>query len=127
MFSICQAKNLISVLAIFIPVIRAFKKAYISPAAKNSLPFSLKTSSLKRTLCIHYLFRFNKDQVEVQALLNSGNEVNTMASAYAASFGLEVRSNIIRAKKIDDSIFQIFDMLIASFRINNKLGQSRFF
>ncbi len=48
------------------------------------------TPPLEHVKCIHYPVRFKKNQAEVQALINSGSEVNAMAPAYAAKLGLKV-------------------------------------
>lgn len=46
--------------------------------------------SLERVLYIYHLVRFKKDQTKIQALLDFGNEVNTMAPAYIVKLGLKV-------------------------------------
>ena len=45
---------------------------------------------LNRVPCIQYPVKFKKDSTEVQALLDSGSEVNAMTPAYAAVLGLHV-------------------------------------
>ena len=44
--------------------------------------------ALQKILCIHYLIRFKKKKV--QALIDSGSEVNAMTPAYASKLGLRV-------------------------------------
>ena len=45
-----------------------------------------------------------------------GNEVNAMATpAYAAKQGLKIQKTDIRAQKIDSSIFDTFEMVLAEF------------
>lgn len=50
-----------------------------------------------------------------------------MTSAIAAKLSLKVRAINMRAQKIDGFTFEIFGMVLASFQVENKLGQSRFF
>lgn len=50
-----------------------------------------------------------------------------MIPAYVANLGLKIRPTNIKAQKIDCSILQRFDMVLASLSVNNNLGQSLFF
>lgn len=45
---------------------------------------------LKRMLCIYYIIYFKKNQIEIQALNNSQNEVNVMTLVYVSKLGLKV-------------------------------------
>lgn len=74
----------------------------ITPGSNDS------TQPLECISCIHYPVWFKKDQAKVQALLDSGNEVNAMTTAYAARLGLKVRPNDVGAQKIDGSTLEIF-------------------
>lgn len=82
---------------------------------------------LECILSIYHLIPFKKDQAKVQALLNSGSEVNTMTLANIAWLNLKIWPTNIRAQKIDGFRLKIFRMILASFQVNNKLVQSRFF
>lgn len=75
--------------------IEACKEAYAPSVTENTTLFD--TFLLKRMLYIYYLICFKKDQGKVQALLNSGNEVNAMIPAYATKLGFKVQSTDIRA------------------------------
>ncbi len=55
------------------------------------------TPPLEHVPCIHYPVRFKKDKAEVQALIDSGIEVNVMVPAYAAKLGLKVWPNDVGA------------------------------
>ena len=50
-----------------------------------------------------------------------------MTSAYALRLGLRVCRTNIGAQKIDGIILKIFEMVLASFQIEDKLGKARFF
>lgn len=71
--------------------------------------------ALELVLCIHYPVRFQKDQEEVQALLNSGSEVNVITPAYATKLGLPIKKTNVGAQKIDESALEKFEMVIARF------------
>ena len=78
--------------------------------------------------CICYPVQFRKDKgKDVLALLDSGSEVNAMTSDYAAHLGLKVRMTDICAQKIDGSSLATYSMVIAAFKVVNKLGRSWFF
>ena len=54
--------------------------------------------TLSKIPCIHYPLCFQKDnQKKVQALINSGSDVNTMTPAYALKLGLQVRQTDVGA------------------------------
>ena len=83
--------------------------------------------SLERMSCIHYSLRFRKDTVGVRALIDLGSEVNAMSPAYASKLSLKVYHINIGAQKIDSSILEIFEIVLASFQMEDKLGKIRFF
>ena len=75
----------------------------------------LKTEALERIFYIYYPVQFKKDTTEVQALIDSGSKVNTMAPAYAKKLGFRVQKTNVGAQKINRSILKIFGMVIAGF------------
>ena len=84
-----KAKNLTLVLATSLSMTMASMGAVIYDSAlllKGTNAFPL----LERVPYIHYSMRFKKDQLKVQALIDSGSEVNTMTRSYAAKLGLKV-------------------------------------
>ena len=84
--------------------------------------------ALARVPCIHYPLRFRKDKKnEVRVLINSGSKVNAMTPAYASKLGLRVRRTDVGAQKIDGSTLKTFEMVLASFQVEDKLGRARFF
>ena len=50
-----------------------------------------------------------------------------MTPAYTSKLGFNVHHTNIGAQKIDNSIFKIFRLVLASFQIEDKLGRTRFF
>ena len=83
--------------------------------------------ALARVPCIHYPLRFQKDTNKVQALIDTGSKVNTMAPAYASKLGLRVCRTNVGAQKIDGSALETFGIVLASFQMEDKLGRARFF
>ena len=83
---------------------------------------------LDRVPCICYLIQFRKDKSkDVLALLDCGNKVKAITSAYMVYLGLKVRLTDIGAQKIDKSSLATYDMIIAAFQIVDKLGCCQFF
>lgn len=62
----------------------------IVASSLKALSTNNSTLLFKHMSCIYYPIYFKKDQVEIRALLDSGNEVNTMTQTYAAKLGLEI-------------------------------------
>ena len=60
-------------------------------------------------------------------MIDSGNEVNAMNSAFAQKLGLHIRKTNVRAQKIDSSIYKTFGMVIADFQVKDKGSRPRFF
>ena len=83
--------------------------------------------TLEHVPCIRYPIQFRKDKDDIQALLNSGSEVNAMNPTYAKKLGLRVRQTNVGAQKIDGSHLNTFGMVIAGFSLQDKLGKVRFF
>lgn len=79
---------------------------------------------LEKILCIHYLLHFKKDLYEIRALINLSSEVNTITPAYATKLGLKIRKTNIKIQKIDNSTFNIFEMVLTNFQIKDKLGKA---
>lgn len=83
--------------------------------------------ALQRVPCIRYPVQFGRDQLEVQALLDSGSEVNAMTPTFASKLGLPTRRTNVGAQKIDGSALQTYGMATAGFSVHDKLGRVRFF
>ena len=107
-----SAQKLVLVLATSLLVTEASKKEDVS---------------LKQVPCIHYLLCFQKDIIGIKALIHSDSEVNAITPAYTSKLGLKVYHTDVGAQKINDSIFEIFRMVLANFQVEDKLGRARFF
>lgn len=99
-------------LSISVPVTKAGKK---------------KEMTLARVPYIHYSLRFWKDTNKMQALIDFDSKVNIITLIYVLKLGLRVRQTKVKAQKIDGSTLETFKIVLASFQLENKLEQARFF
>ena len=83
--------------------------------------------TLERVPCIWYPVQFRKNKNNIQALIDSGSEVNAMNPAYTKKLGLRVRQTNVGAQKINGSHLNTFEMVIVGFSLQDKLGKIRFF
>ena len=65
--------------------------------------------------CIYYSIWFKKNKTNNKALINSDNEINAMTSGYISKLGLKVCLTNVEVQKIDDSIFEMFEIVLVSF------------
>ena len=63
----------------------------------------------------------------MQALINSNNEINAITLDYTLKLSLKDCFINVNDKKIDDSIFETFEIVITSFQVKNKLSQAQYF
>ena len=106
-------KKLVLVLATFAPMTGASKE---------------DKEVLERVLCIYYPLCFRKDKEnEMRTLIDLDSEVHAMTPAYASKLGLQVRHTNVGAQKIDGSTLKTFQMVLASFQVEDKFGKARFF
>ena len=82
---------------------------------------------LDQVPCIYYPIWFKKSEIQVQALFDSGSEVNAMTLGYASKLGLKIRSTYVGAQKIDGFTLKTFGMVLASFQVKDTLERARFF
>lgn len=83
--------------------------------------------SLEQVSYIYYLLCFQKDIVSIKALINLDSKVNTITPPYALKLGLQVYYKNIGTQKIDGSTFKTFEIVLASFQIEDKIGRAWFF
>ena len=81
--------------------------------------------ALKRVPCIKYSIQFQAQQVE--ALVDSGSEVNAMTPTFVAKLGLSTQPTNVGDQKIDGFALKTYGMTIAGFSIQEGLGKFRFF
>ena len=64
---------------------------------------------------------------DIQALINLSSKVNAIALAYTLKLGLRVRYIKVETRKISSSTLEMFEIVLASFWVKDKLGQTCFF
>lgn len=69
--------------------------------------------ALNGVLCIYYLVQFHNN--EVWALIDSGSKDNIIISTYIVKLGLKVSHTNVQTQKIDSSILEIFEIVLANF------------
>ena len=95
--------------------------------------FTLMTDARKEALeCvpyIHYQVQFKKDtdKAPVQALIDSGSEVNAIHLFFAKQLGLPIRSTDVGAPKIDSTTLNTHGMVVVAFSVVDKANRVRFF
>lgn len=88
-------KQLVMILTIFTSITKAYKQFYIIFSAENGILLLFDTFLFKYVLCIYYFLYLKKDQAEIQALINFGNDVNAIPPAYIKELGLWTRKLIL--------------------------------
>lgn len=79
----------------------------------------------KRVTYIHYSIKFKNNKVKV--LIDLGNKVNIMTLTYAVKLNLKIYVTNIRTRKIDGLTFKIFEIVLNSFRVEDKFSRPEFF
>ena len=80
---------------------------------------------LDRVPCIYYSVQFQKyKHKDVLALFNFRSEVNAINLVYTAQLDLKVQKTNIYTQKIDGSLLETNDIVIAAFQVLDKLGYS---
>ena len=88
-----------------------------------------REKALERIPCIHYLIQFKKNtsKAQVQALIDSRSEVNTIHLTFAKQLGLPIRPTDVGAQKIDGTTLDTNGMVVAAFSVVDKANRVRFF
>ena len=87
-----------------------------------------REEALDRISCIHYPVQFkNTDKTPVQALIDSESKVNTIHPFFAKQLGLPIRPMDVRAQKIDGTILNTQEIVVAAFSVVDKANWVKFF
>ena len=87
-----------------------------------------REEALERVPYIHYLVQFkDTSKTQVQALINSGSEVNAIHLTFAKELGLPIKPTDIGAQKIEGITLDTYGMVVAAFSVENKANRVRFF
>ena len=84
--------------------------------------------ALERVPCIHYSVQFKKDasKAQVQALINSGSEVNAIHLTFAKQLGLPIRPTDIGVQKIDGTTLDTYEIVVTAFSVEDMTNRVRF-
>lgn len=94
----------------------------IASMEANVVVFKLK---LQQILYIQYLIQFG--QYLIKAFIDFVSKVNTIQLSFIKKLGLRIRKTNVGAQKIDGNRLKTFNIVIASFLVENKDGRSRLF
>ena len=103
-------------------------KKLVSVSATSTSTTGAREEALERVPCIHYPVQFkDTDRALVQALINSGSEVNAVHPSFVKQLGLSIRPTDVGAQKIDDITLDTHGMVVAAFSVVDKVNRVRFF
>ena len=103
-------------------------KKLVSVSATSTSMTGAREEALERVPCIHYPVQFKgMDKAPVQALIDSGSEVNTVHPSFVKQLGLSIRPTDVGAQKIDGNMLDTHEMVVAAFSVEDKANRVRFF
>ena len=84
---------------------------------------------LEHVLCIYYPFQFKKNanETQIQALIDSKSEVNTIHPIFVRELSLSIRLTEVRIQKINGTMLDTNEIVVIAFLVTNKAYQVRFF
>ena len=128
-----EAKKLVSILATsklvtetrkkIVETIEVVESARASKDREESKGKYLE--NLARVPCIRYPINFGKKPV--LALFDSSDKFNAVYPAFAKELDLPIRATDVGAEKINCTILDTYEIVIAVFLVKNKANQVRFF
>ena len=96
------------------------KKLVLVSATSTSVT-DAREKALERIPCIYYPVQFkDTDRAPVQALIDSGSEVNAVHPSFVKQLGLSIRPTEIGAQKIDGTMLNTLGMVVAAFSMVDK-------
>ena len=104
----------------------AAKKLVLVSATSTSVT-GAREEALKRVPYIHYPVQFKKDKTQLQALVDSESEANTMHPSFAKQLGLLILPTDVGAQKIDGTALDTHGIVVATFSVEDKANRVRFF
>ena len=103
-------------------------KKLILVSATSTSTTGARKEALERVPCIYYPVQFkDMDRAPVQALIDSGSEVNAIHPFFVKQLGLSIRPTNVGAQKIDGTTLDTHGMVVAAFSVEDKANQIRFF
>ena len=93
----------------------------VSVSATSTSTIGAREEALERVTCIHYPVQFrDTDKALIQALIDSGSEVNIMHPSFAKQLGLPIRPTDVGTQKIDDTALNTHEMVVIVFSVVDK-------
>ena len=103
-------------------------KKLVSVLATSTSTTGARKEALERVPCIYYPVQFkDMDRAPVQALIDSGSEVNAIHPFFVKQLGLSIRPTNVGAQKIDGTTLDTYGMVVAAFSVVDKANRVRFF
>ena len=103
-------------------------KKLVSVSATFTSVTGAREEALERVPCIHYPLQFkDTDRAPVQALIDSGSEVNAVHPSFDKQLGLSIRPTDVGAQKIDGTTLDTHGIVVAAFSVVDKANRVRFF
>ena len=125
-------KKLVSVSTTSTPVtetreeaVETAKAVETAEAGKDGKESESEYQNLAQIPCIRYLINFEKQSVS--ALLDLGNKVNAVHSAFAKELSFLIRPTDVRAQIINGNTLETYGMVVAAFLVEDKANWVRFF
>ena len=87
-----------------------------------------REEALEFVPCIYYPVQFKgTNETQVQALIDSGSEVNAIHPSFTKQLGLPIRLTDVGAQKIDGTMLDSHEIVVAAFSVFDKANWVRFF
>ena len=103
-------------------------KKLVSVSATSTSTTGAREEALERVPCIHYPVQFkDTDKAPVQALIDSGSEINAVHPFFVKQLGLSIRPINVGVQKIDGTTLDTHGMVVAAFSVVDKANRVRFF
>lgn len=80
---------------------------------------------LKRVSYTYHSVLFKKDKI--RALINFKSKFNTISLDYVLKLGWKIYHTNVKAPKIDGSMLKMFEIVLTSFKIEDKFRKTCFF
>ena len=103
-------------------------KKLVSVSATSTSVTGAREEALERVPCIHYPVQFkDTDRAPVQALIDSESEVNAVHPSFVKQLGLSIRPTDVGAQKIDGTMLDTHEMVVAAFSVVDEANRVKFF
>ena len=100
----------------------------VSVSATSTSMTGTSKEGLERISCIYYPVQFkDTDKALMQALIDSGSEVNAIHLFFVKQLGLPIRLTDVGVQKIDSTMLDTHRMVVAAFSVEDQANQVRFF